>query len=160
MQNCKKIAAGLIADGLKKIYDLDSELDELAGMLEYPPDENMGDLAFPCFKYAKILRNAPPKIAAAVAESLSSDTFSDIAPAGGYINFKISNQYLKNAVLTSVEEKGEKYGSSEMGTGKTVVLDYSSPNTSKPFHIGHLGTTVIGHCLKLLHEFAGYKCIA
>ncbi|MBE6614438.1 MAG: arginine--tRNA ligase [Ruminococcaceae bacterium] len=160
MQNCKKIAAGLIADGLKKIYDLDSELDELAGMLEYPPDENMGDLAFPCFKYAKILRNAPPKIAAAVAESLSSDTFSDIAPAGGYINFKISNQYLKNAVLTSVEEKGEKYGSSEMGTGKTVVLDYSSPNTSKPFHIGHLGTTVIGHCLKLLHEFAGYKCIS
>ncbi len=160
MLNCKKLAAGLIADGLKKIYDLDSDLDELAGMLEYPPDENMGDLAFPCFKYAKILRNAPPKIAAAVAETLESADFSSIAPAGGYINFKISNEYLKNNVLTGVEAKGDKYGASDMGEGKTVVLDYSSPNTSKPFHIGHLGTTVIGHCLKLLHEFAGYKCIS
>ena len=160
MQNCKKIAAGLIADGLKKIYDLDSDPDELAGMLEYPPDENMGDLAFPCFKYAKILRNAPPKIAAAVAEVLSGEAFTSIAPAGGYINFKISPAYLKNNVLTAVEAQGDRYGTSDIGEGKTVVLDYSSPNTSKPFHIGHLGTTVIGHCLKLLHEFAGYKCIS
>ncbi|MBQ8401192.1 MAG: arginine--tRNA ligase, partial [Clostridia bacterium] len=160
MQNCKKIAAGLIAEGLKKIYDLDSDLDELAGMLEYPPDENMGDLAFPCFKYAKILRNAPPKIAAAIAEAISGEAFTSIAPAGGYINFKISPAYLKNNVLTAVEAQGDKYGTSDMGEGKTVVLDYSSPNTSKPFHIGHLGTTVIGHCLKLLHEFAGYKCIS
>ncbi|MBR4959602.1 MAG: arginine--tRNA ligase [Clostridia bacterium] len=158
--NCKKIAAGLIADALKKVYDLDSDLNELAGMLEYPPDETMGDLAFPCFKYAKILRNAPPKIAAALAQEIAGDAFSSIAPAGGYINFKISDSYLKNAVLTDVEAKGEKYGASDMGEGKTVVLDYSSPNTSKPFHIGHLGTTVIGHCLKLLHEFAGYKCIS
>ncbi|MBR5444807.1 MAG: arginine--tRNA ligase [Clostridia bacterium] len=158
--NCKKIAAGLIADGLKKVYDLDSDLNELAGMLEYPPDETMGDLAFPCFKYAKILRNAPPKIAAALAEVIAGDAFSSVAPAGGYINFKISDTYLKNNVLTAVETQGDKYGSSDMGEGKTVVLDYSSPNTSKPFHIGHLGTTVIGHCLKLLHEFAGYKCIS
>ena len=159
MQNCKKIAAGLIADGLKKIYDLDSDLDELAGMLEYPPDENMGDLAFPCFKYAKILRNAPPKIAAAVAETLNSADFSSIAPAGGYINFKISNEYLKNSVLAGVEAKGDRYGASDMGEGKTVVLDYCSPNLMKPFHIGHLGTTVIGHSLKLLHQFVGYNCV-
>ncbi len=159
MQNCKNIAAGLIADGLKKLYDLDSDVAELAGMLEYPPDENMGDLAFPCFKYAKILRNAPPKIAAAVAGEIASETFSSVAPAGGYVNFKIAPVYLKNSVLTAVEREGERYGASHMGDGKTVVLDYSSPNTSKPFHIGHLGTTVIGHSLKLLHQFAGYDCI-
>jgi len=150
----------MLADALKKVYDLDSDLPELAEMLEYPPDETMGDLAFPCFKYAKILRNAPPKIAAAVSEELSGEAFSSITPAGGYINFKISPEYLRNTVLPAVETQGEKYGSSDMGCGKTVVLDYSSPNTSKPFHIGHLGTTVIGHCLKMLHEFAGYKCIS
>ncbi len=159
MQNCKNIAAGCIADSLKKLYDLDSDIVELAGMLEYPPDENMGDLAFPCFKYAKLLRNAPPKIAAAVAGEITCGTFTSVAPAGGYVNFKISPAYLKDSVLTAVEWEGNDYGRSHMGDGKTVVLDYCSPNLMKPFHIGHLGTTVIGHSLKLLHEFVGYSCV-
>lgn len=159
MQNCKKIAAERIVEALKKVYDLDADAAELADTLEYPPDESMGDLAFPCFRYAKVLRNAPPKIAAALATEIADDTFTSVAPAGGYINFKIAPAYLKAHVLTAVEAEGDRYGASHMGDGKTVVLDYSSPNTSKPFHIGHLGTTVIGHSLKLLHEFAGYKCI-
>lgn len=159
MQNCKKIAAERIVEALKKVYDLDADAAELADTLEYPPDENMGDLAFPCFRYAKVLRNAPPKIAAALAVEIADATFTSVAPAGGYINFKIAPTYLKAHVLTAVEAEGDRYGASHMGDGKTVVLDYSSPNTSKPFHIGHLGTTVIGHSLKLLHEFAGYKCI-
>ena len=137
--------------------------DAVLEMLEYPPDTTMGDVALPCFKLSRTLRKAPPVIANELCEAINAldveKPFSSVTATGGYLNFKISNEYLINNVLLAVEEKGDKYGSSDIGEGKTVVLDYSSPNTSKPFHIGHLGTTVIGHCLKLLHEFAGYKCI-
>jgi len=132
---------------------------DVANMLEYPPDDTMGDVALPCFKLSKSLRNAPPKIAAALAEKIGACEMADVSVAGGYLNFKILPAYLAKTVLTSVEEKGNDYGKNDLGAGKTVVLDYSSPNTSKPFHIGHLGTTVIGHALKLLHEFCGYTCI-
>ncbi len=132
--------------------------DEVISMLEYPPDPEMGDLAFPCFKLSKTLRMAPPKIAESLIGKLSSNDFS-VEMAGGYLNFKIKPEYYATKLLPEIEAAGERFGSSNVGNGKTVVLDYSSPNTSKPFHIGHLGTTVIGHSLKLLHEFAGYKCI-
>lgn len=159
MQKLKNQAASLIADSVKKLWSFEElNTTELASMLEYPPDETMGDLAFPCFKLSRSLRAAPPKIAAAIAENISTDAFSEINAVGGYLNFKISPASLED-ILKEVEEKGDKYGASDIGNGKTVVLDYSSPNISKPFHIGHLGTTVIGHSLKLLHEFAGYKCV-
>jgi len=132
---------------------------QIEEMLEYPPDENMGNLALPCFKLSRTLRSAPPAIAAALAEKMQNCDIAKVDTAGGYLNFRISDSYLAGNVLSAVEEKGNAYGSSDIGAGKTVVLDYSSPNTSKPFHIGHLGTTVIGHSLKLLHEFCGYKCI-
>ena len=159
MQKLKLKAAELIEAAAKKIWDY-SELDAEAytEMLEYPPDENMGHLAFPCFKLSRGLRNAPPKIAAALAEEISDDSFESVAAVGGYLNFKVSVKALED-ILSDVETKGEKYGSSGKGEGKTVVLDYSSPNISKPFHIGHLGTTVIGHSLKLLHQFEGYECV-
>ena len=132
---------------------------ELYDMLEYPPDSSMGDIAFPCFKLSRTLKCAPPMIAQKLSGAHFPEELVTAAAQGPYLNFKISGSYLANNVLGSVIEKGERYGSFDFGEGKTVVLDYSSPNTSKPFHIGHLGTTVIGHCLKLLHEFAGYKCI-
>ncbi|MBQ7922797.1 MAG: arginine--tRNA ligase [Clostridia bacterium] len=159
MQNFKKITAEKLQNALKEVYQLENSIEELVEALEYPPDETMGDVAFPCFRYAKALRMAPPKIAASLAEVMSGEEYTSIAAAGGYVNFKISPAYLEKSVLTAVETQKERYGSSEMGKGKTVVLDYSSPNTSKPFHIGHLGTTVIGHCLKLLHQFVGYDCV-
>ncbi len=162
MQKFKYAAAALIVDAVSKIWSCGdgADADKYAEMLEYPPDSAMGDLAFPCFKLSRDLRCAPPKIAAQLAEALAAHdaTFESIAPAGGYLNFKISADAFEG-VLAEIEEQGSSYGSSGSGKGKTVVLDYSSPNTSKPFHIGHLGTTVIGHCLKLLHEFEGYKCI-
>ncbi len=133
---------------------------ELAAMLEYPPDEGMGDLALPCFKLSRTLRRAPVQIAAALATALDGLDFIERAEAvNGYLNITISAKYLTDRVLSDILEQGERYGSSDLGKGKTVVLDYSSPNVAKPFHIGHLGTTVIGHSLKRLHEFAGYRCV-
>ena len=159
MQKLRTKAASLIADAAKKTWDfVGLSTDEIAEMLEYPPDTSMGDIAFPCFKLSREFRMAPPKIASAMAEAISDEAFSSVAAAGGYLNFKISDVSFAN-ILDEIEAAGEKYGSSGVGEGKIVVLDYSSPNTSKPFHIGHLGTTVIGHCLKLIHEFEGYKCI-
>ena len=133
---------------------------DICAMLEYPPDTTMGDLALPCFKLSKILKMTPPKIAASLADAFAEhEALCSAAVQGGYLNIRIAPQYLLQSVLAKVETDGEKYGSSNEGAGKTVLLDYASPNIAKPFHIGHLGTTVIGHSLKLLHEFAGYHCV-
>ncbi|MBE6539051.1 MAG: arginine--tRNA ligase, partial [Ruminococcaceae bacterium] len=131
----------------------------VADMLEYPPDAAMGDLALPCFKLSKTLRRSPVQIAEAIAATLSCECLSKVEAVNGYLNMYISDYYYSEGVLSEVLAKGDKYGAPELGEGKTVVLDYSSPNVAKPFHIGHLGTTVIGHSLKKLHEFAGYKCV-
>ncbi len=135
------------------------EVADVMDMLEYPPDASMGDLAFPCFKLSKTLRRSPVQIASQLSESLSLDCISSAEAVNGYLNIKISDEYLAQHVLSEIINKGDNYGRPNYGDGKTVVLDYSSPNVAKPFHIGHLGTTVIGHSLKKLHEFAGYKCI-
>ena len=128
-------------------------------MLEYPPDANMGDIALPCFKLSKIMRRSPVQIAEALAINVNDECIEKIENVNGYLNIKISDKYLGNTVVKEIIGKGEKYGSNNEGEGKTVVLDYSSPNVAKPFHIGHLGTTVIGHSLRKLHEFSGYKCV-
>ena len=128
-------------------------------MLEYPPDSSMGDLALPCFKLSKSLRRSPVQIADTLASAVRCEEFSEVSAVNGYLNFKINASAFASRVIADVERLGEKYGSPMNGAGKTVVLDYSSPNVAKPFHIGHLGTTVIGHSLKLLHEFAGYFCV-
>lgn len=160
MINFKKQIANSILGAINELWPT-AELTaaEIAEMLEYPPDEAMGHLAFPCFKLSRVLRAAPPAIASAIAEKMDASDIAKISVAGGYLNIRLSDAYLEKSVLSTVEEKKDAYGSSDMGVGKNVVLDYSSPNTSKPFHIGHLGTTVIGHSLKLLHQFCGYNCI-
>ena len=133
--------------------------DEIYAMLEYPPDKKMGDLALPCFKLSRALRRSPMDIAGVLSSAVSCDELSSVETAGGYLNLRIDVKAFYNRVISEIEKAGATYGSSDVGAGKTVVLDYSSPNVAKPFHIGHLGTTVIGHSLKLLHEFNGYKCI-
>ena len=133
--------------------------DEIFSMLEYPPDKTMGDLALPCFRLSKTLRRSPIQIAETLAAAVNCDEFSQITALNGYLNFRVDAAAFTRRVVSDIAAKGSKYGSSDIGVGKTVVLDYSSPNVAKPFHIGHLGTTVIGHSLKLLHEFVGYKCI-
>ena len=160
MLKLKKKTAELLAGAVKEKFGegLLSE-DEIFGMLEYPPDKNMGDIALPCFRLSKTLRRSPVQIADTLKDGLSCDEFSEISSVGGYLNFKIDAQAFSRRVVSDIFALGEKYGSPMCGEGKTVVLDYSSPNVAKPFHIGHLGTTVIGHSLKLLHEFAGYSCV-
>ena len=160
MLTLKKNTAKLIADAVSSGFGeglLSAE--DIFGMLEYPPDRTMGDIALPCFRLSKSLRRSPIQIAETLASSISCPEFSSVTAVNGYLNFKIDGTSFSKRVAGEVLSLGEKYGSPMSGEGKTVVLDYSSPNVAKPFHIGHLGTTVIGHSLKLLHEFAGYKCV-
>ena len=137
----------------------ETEVSEIEALLEYPPNADMGDLAFPCFKLSKMLRRSPVQIAAELAPTLNDAVIDRAEAVNGYLNIYISDKYLCENVIGEILEKGDRYGAPDIGHGKTVVLDYSSPNVAKPFHIGHLGTTVIGHSIKKLHEFAGYKCV-
>ena len=127
--------------------------------LEYPPNPEMGDIAFPCFKLSRVMRKAPPAIAAEIGGAFECEAVEKTDVAGGYLNLFLSKEYLAKHIIEKAVFADKPYGSSNVGNGKTVVLDYSSPNVAKPFHIGHLGTTVIGHSLKKLHEFVGYNCI-
>lgn len=156
----KKVSEILAAAAESAFPGSGLDAEAFAGMLEYPPDSTMGDVALPCFKLSKTLHAAPPKIAEALAAGLSGhEELFTASLAGGYLNIRAADEYLINSVLAEAEEKGERYGSFDFGHGKTVVLDYASPNIAKPFHIGHLGTTVIGHSLKLIHQFCGYDCV-
>ena len=161
MLQIKKMISECVAASVKTINaDADLKASDIASMLEYPPDEKMGDLALPCFKLSKTLRRSPVQIAQALADGMSVLCVARAEAVNGYLNIFLDGAYLASRVVPETREKGEKYGApEELGKGKTVVLDYSSPNVAKPFHIGHLGTTVIGHSLKMLHEFAGYKCV-
>ena len=132
--------------------------EDVSNMLEYPPDPAMGDLALPCFRLSKTLRRSPVQIANQLSEQVSCPCVARIQAVNGYLNFYLSDDVLCDTVVGEILAKGEKYGAPTIGEGKEVVLDYSSPNLAKPFHIGHLGTTVIGHSLRKLHEFAGYHC--
>ncbi|MBQ9783187.1 MAG: arginine--tRNA ligase [Clostridia bacterium] len=154
-----QIANAILDRVLAMKSDAELTANDVKGMLEYPPDSKMGDLALPCFKLSKILRNAPVKIAAALAEGIDLPCVEKAEAVGGYLNIFLNSAYLAEHILPDALAKGETYGAPDLGQGKTVVLDYSSPNVAKPFHIGHLGTTVIGHSLKKLHEFAGYQCV-
>ena len=160
MLTLKNKTAELIAGVVKENFgDGLLETSQIFDMLEYPPDKTMGDLALPCFRLSKSLRRSPVQIAEILAGGIKCSEFSEITAVNGYLNFRIDGTLFAKRVVSDVIGKGDRYGSPENGHGKTVVLDYSSPNVAKPFHIGHLGTTVIGHSLKLLHEFAGYKCV-
>ena len=160
MNNFKNLVAKDLLDCLKSISpDLEFTTDDLISMFEYPPDSSLGDIAFPCFKLSRIFRKAPPMIAKEIEEKFSSSVVSKVQAVNGYLNIFVSNDYLIKNVLFEIEAKKENFGSDGSGIGKTAVFDYSSPNVAKPFHIGHLGTTVIGHSLKKLHEFQGYNCV-
>ncbi len=141
-----------------KIENMDEQ--SVAGMLEVPPTNDMGDYALPCFRLAKVLRKSPALIASELAASFPRDgIISEVTAVNGYLNFKVDRVGYAEATLAEVLHKGEKYGSSDIGGGKTICIDYSSINIAKPFHIGHLSTTVIGSALYKILQFSGYKVV-
>ncbi|MCJ7856144.1 arginine--tRNA ligase [Lachnospiraceae bacterium NSJ-143] len=134
------------------------DANEAVNYIEIPPDRKMGDYAFPCFRLAKTLRKAPPVIAQEIIEKLKKPDFISSAEVkGAYVNFFADKSvFVRNVIERSVSAS---YGSSDMGNGKTVVIDYSSPNIAKPFHVGHLRSTVIGSALYKIYTELGYKCV-
>ena len=160
MQKFKKIISNKVLDVIKYSFTgAEITAEDISAMLEYPPDTSMGDLALPCFKLSKSLRRSPVQIAQVIAEGIADASIKKAEAVNGYLNISISDTYLASVLCDDILARGDKFGSADFGSGKTVVLDYSSPNVAKPFHIGHLGTTVIGHSLKKLHEFVGYNCV-
>jgi arginyl-tRNA synthetase len=128
--------------------------------LESPRESTYGDLAFPCFQLAKAQRQPPPAAAVKLAQAIASELAGiAVVAAGPYVNFRIERAALARAVLGAISRKGAAYGGSDEGAGKTIVLDYSSPNIAKPMHVGHIRSTIIGAALQRLHAFLGYRTV-
>ena len=133
--------------------------EEIGAMLETPPERKLGDYALPCFRLSKVLRKGPPMIAAALAERIDCPALERCEVVGGYLNFFLNRVAFAKETLEAVLDAKGRWGASESGRGKTVCLDYSSINIAKRFHIGHLSTTMLGHSLKRIYEFNGWRTV-
>ena len=154
--------AALAADCIHTLWP-DAEglpgAEDLKNLLAVPPDPALGDYAFPCFRLAKPLRMAPPKIAESVCAAWTHEDVASVQPVNGYMNFFLNRANFAAETMAVLLEQKDRYGSSDIGAGKTVCLDYSSINIAKRFHIGHLSTTMIGHSLKRIFDFLGYRTV-
>lgn len=146
-----------IAELIKEHVDLD--LDKIEGLIEVPPRPEMGDYAFPCFQLAKVMRKAPNMISGELAENINKDGFEKVEQLGPYVNFFVDKGVFSKNTIEKVLEEGDNYGASNIGEGKNVCVEYSSPNIAKPFHVGHLFTTAIGNALYKMYKKEGYNAI-
>ena len=157
----KQRIAGLVGEMLQAAYpDAQGLPEDIAALLEVPPDPAMGDYAFPCFKLSKALRMGPPMIAKKLSEAVSRPEVARVECVGGYLNFFFNRENFARELLGAILAAPGKWGASDAGAGKTVCLDYSSINIAKRFHIGHLSTTMIGNSLKRIYDFLGWKTVS
>ena len=155
MLNFKEEIAKLIAQQIEGL-----ELAEIQDMIEVPQDHKMGDYAFPCFKLAKTLRKAPPLIAQGIAEAIKdAELFEKVEQVNAYVNMFISKEAFVKVTMEEVMAKGDDFGKTNVGENKPVIVEYSSPNIAKPFHIGHIRSTVIGNSLYKIYDAMGYDVI-
>ncbi|KDR96010.1 arginyl-tRNA synthetase [Peptoclostridium litorale DSM 5388] len=155
MRDYKLDVANAIA---QKVEEL--ELEGILESIEVPPNKEMGDYAFPCFKLAKIFRKAPNMIAQEISEKVENGEYLERAePAGGYVNFFVNKSSMAKSVVDEVISKGADYGKSDFGKGKKVIVEFSSPNIAKPFHIGHIRSTVIGNSIHKIYDAMGYDTV-
>ncbi len=148
----KYIAEKINVEGVSK--------EEIYDSIALPPNLDMGDYALPCFKFAKVLRKSPVMIAESLKNEIATDdVISEVSAINGYLNFKINKDGFVRATLEKILTEKENFGSSKEGAGKTVCIDYSSINIAKPFHIGHLSTTVLGGALYRIFNFLGYNAV-
>ena len=152
MIDFKKEIAEIIAKNLEGLTE-----DEIKSMVEIPQDQSMGDYAFPCFRLAKTMRKAPNLIAAELAEKLQGEQlFSEVSPVNAYVNMFVSREEMMKSTVSEVLEEKENFGRSDIGGNKKVIVEFSSPNIAKPFHIGHIRSTVIGNSLSKIYDALGY----
>lgn len=134
------------------------DISDIMASIEIPPRPDMGDFAFPCFRLAKVMHKAPNMIAADIKDQIGDiDFIEKIEVAGAYLNFYIKKEIFVKAMIEAANS--DNFGSSDMGEGKTICIDYSSPNVAKNFHVGHLRTTIIGNSLYKIHSKLGYNVV-
>lgn len=155
MIDFKEEIAKILSD---KIESMTKE--DILMQIEIPPSYEMGDYAFPVFSLAKIFRKNPNMIAEEMAASIKSEYFEKVESKGAYINFFTNKEALAKTVVEEILREKENFGKSKLGEGKTVIVEYSSPNIAKPFHIGHIRSTIIGDSLKRIHRFLGYNVVS
>lgn len=155
MKNVKNKIAELLQEKIQSLT-----VEEIENMIEIPQDNSLGDYALPCFRFAKELRKSPALIAADIAGAVGDgDIFEKVESVSAYVNMFLDKEAFARLTLDAVMEEGGNFGGSDIGEGRTVIVEYSSPNIAKPFHIGHIRSTVIGNSLYKIYEALGFNVV-